>query len=60
MGACLAREEERNQDGEEHHVAGQSREEKESDFVKQFARATAFMLPVVVAPTPTSACRSTV
>jgi hypothetical protein len=33
MGAGLAREEKRNQDSEEHHVACESRKEKEAYFV---------------------------
>ena len=33
VGAGLAREEKRNQDGEEHHVAGEPGKEKEADFV---------------------------
>jgi hypothetical protein len=49
MGAGLARKEERNKDGEEHHVACESRKEKEANFMKQLARSTAIVLPIVVA-----------
>jgi hypothetical protein len=55
VGARLARKKQRDQDGEEHHVAREAREEKEANLVKQLARTTALVLPVVIAPTPSTA-----
>jgi hypothetical protein len=60
VGAGLSRKEERDQDCEEHHVAGESGKEEEANLVKQFARTVVLMLPVVVASTPSSTGRSMV
>jgi hypothetical protein len=55
MGAGLARKEECNKDGEEHHVASESRKQEEANFMKQFAWTAAIMLPIIVAATASTA-----
>src|SRR3974390_2221367 len=60
VGTGLSRKEQRDQDGEKHHVSGEPGKEEEPDFVKQLARSTVLVLPVVVAPTPTPTGRSMV
>jgi hypothetical protein len=53
--ACLSREKEHNQHGKKHHVAGQTEEHKESDAMKQFARTSALIPPVIIASSATAA-----
>ena len=43
-------EEDGDQHGKDHHVAGESGEEKEANAPQQLARAAAPIVPVVVAP----------
>ena len=49
VGARLAREKQRHQDGEKHHVGGEDGEDRKANLVQQFARTSALMLPVVIA-----------
>jgi hypothetical protein len=55
MGAGLARKEERNKDGEEHHVACESRKKKEANFMEQLAWSAMIVLPIVVATASSTA-----
>jgi hypothetical protein len=60
MHARLARKEQHHQYGEEHHVPGQGKENKEPDALQAFAGPSARILPVVVASAATSTSRTTV
>jgi hypothetical protein len=56
----LSREKEHNQHGKKHHVAGKTEEHKESDAMKQFARTSALIPPVIVASSATAAGRASI
>jgi hypothetical protein len=58
--ACLAREEQDDERGKEHHVSGQREENKEADSLQALAGSFSGMLPVVVPSPPASAGRTAI
>ena len=55
VGARLAREEQRHQDGEEHHVCRENGKDRKANLVKELARTSALMLPIIIASASSAA-----
>jgi hypothetical protein len=55
VSASLARKEQRNQDGKKHHVRRKDGEDREANLVKQLARTSPLVLPIVIASTAPTA-----